>query len=162
MKYLTKIALMVALLFTGVFTTAMVEKDNDNDEARVIEIVGTDNMKFDVTSIDAAPGEEITIKYTTKSDLPKQAMAHNVVIMDKDADVATFANESARARDNDYIAPGYEDDIIAATDLAGGGETVEVTFTVPEEPGDYEYICTFPGHYSGGMKGILTVKDQAI
>ncbi len=148
---------MVALLFTGVFTTAMVE----NDEARTIEIIGTDNMKFDVTSIEAAPGERITIKYTTKSDLPKQAMAHNVVVLDKDADVEAFASESARARDNDYIAPGYEDDIIAATDLAGGGETVEVTFTVPETAGEYTYICSFPGHFMGGMKGVLTVKNPA-
>lgn len=157
MKLLTKIALMIALLFTGVFTTAMVEKD----DARTIEIIGTDNMKFDVTSIEANPGETITIKFTTKSNLPKQAMAHNVVILDKDADVETIATESARARDNDYIAPGYEDDIVAATDLAGGGETVEVTFTVPEAPGDYEYICTFPGHFYGGMTGVLTVKNSA-
>lgn len=149
---------MVALLFTGIFTTAMVE----NDEARTIEIIGTDNMKFDVSSIEAAPGEKITIKFTTKSSLPKQAMAHNVVILDKDADVAKFANESVRARDNDYIAPGYEDDIIAATDLAGGGETVEVTFIVPDELGDYEYICSFPGHFSAGMKGVLTVTNKAI
>lgn len=158
MKSLTKITLMFALLFTGVFTTAMVE----SDEARTIEIIGTDNLKFDVTSIEAAPGEEITIKFTTKSSMPKQAMAHNVVVLDSDADIGSFANESARARDNDYIAPGYEDDIIAATDLAGGGETVEVTFTVPETPGDYEYICTFPGHFAAGMKGVLTVKDQTI
>lgn len=155
MRSLSKITLIFALLFTGALTTAMVK----NEEARIIKITGTDNMKFDVTSIEATSGEEITIKFTTKSNLPKQAMAHNVVILGKDVDVSTFANESARARDNDYIAPGYEDDIIAATELAGGGETVEITFTVPEEPGAYAYICSFPGHFSAGMKGVLTVKE---
>lgn len=150
MKSLTKITLILAVLFTGVISSAMAQ--------RTIEIIGTDNMKFDVTTIEATPGEEITIKLTTKSQLPKQAMAHNVVILAKDADVNAFANASARARDNEYLAPDYEDDIVAATSLAGGGETVEVTFTVPEEKGDYEYICSFPGHYAAGMKGVLTVK----
>jgi len=62
------------------------------------------------------------------------------------------------ARDNSYIAPELKDQVIAATDLAGGGETVEVTFTVPEEKGNYTYLCSFPGHFLGGMKGTLTVQ----
>lgn len=125
---------------------------------QTIEMTGTDNMKFSVTSIEAEAGEQITIKLTTKSQLPKMAMAHNVVVIDKDADVGEIAQASMKARDNDYIAPEYEDQIIAATGLAGGGETVEVTFKVPEEPGNYEYICSFPGHFQAGMKGILTVQ----
>lgn len=132
------------------------------DDVRTIKITGTDNMKFDVTSIDATAGEKIRIVYTTNSRIPKQAMAHNVVVLDQGTDVQAFANASARARDNQYIAPDFKDQIIAATDLAGGGETVEVTFVVPSEPGDYEYICSFPGHYGAGMKGVLTVKKQAI
>jgi len=150
MKSLTKFTLILALIFTGVVSTAMAQQ--------TIEIVGTDNMKFDVTTIEASPGEEITIKLTTKSQIPKTAMAHNVVVIDKDADVNEVAQASMRARDNDYIAPEYKDQIIAATGLAGGGETVEVTFTVPEETGSYEYICSFPGHYSAGMKGTLIVE----
>lgn len=150
MKTLTKITLILALIFTGFVSTTMAQ--------RTIEMVGMDNMKFDVTTIEASPGEEITIKLTTKSQIPKQAMAHNVVVVDKDANVDEVANASARARDNDYVAPDYEEEIIAATGLAGGGETVEVTFTVPEEAGEYEYICTFPGHYPAGMKGVLKVK----
>lgn len=151
MKSLTKITLILALIFTGFVSTTMAQ--------RTIEIVGMDNMKFDVTTIEATPGEEITVKLTTKSQIPKQAMAHNVVVVDKDANVDEVANASARARDNDYIAPKYDEEIIAATGLAGGGETVEVTFTVPEETGDYEYICTFPGHYPAGMKGVLQVRE---
>ncbi len=151
MKSLTKQILALILLIVGFTSTAMAQQ--------TIEMIGTDNMKFDITSIEAMPGEEITIKLTTKSNMPKMAMAHNVVVLDQDSDVDAFANASARARDNEYIAPSFEDDNIAATGLAGGGETVEVTFTAPENPGNYEYICSFPGHYAGGMKGMLTVRD---
>jgi azurin len=88
-------------------------------------------------------------------------MAHNVVVLDNDVDLDAFASASARARDNEYIAPDYKENIIAATALAGGGETVEVTFTVPEKVGEYEYICSFPGHYSAGMKGVLKVQNPS-
>jgi azurin len=150
MKSLLKITLIVTFMLASAISTALAQ--------RTIEMTGTDNMKFSVTSIEAEAGEQITIKLTTKSQIPKMAMAHNVVVIDKDADVGEIAQASMKARDNDYIAPEYEDQIIAATGLAGGGETVEVTFKVPEEPGNYEYICSFPGHFQAGMKGILTVQ----
>jgi azurin len=151
MKSLLKITLMATFMLAGTLSTALAQ--------RTIDMIGTDNMKFSVTNIEAEPGEEITIKLTTKSQLPKQAMAHNVVVIDKDSDVNAIAMASIQARDNDYVAPEYKDEIVAATGLAGAGETVEVTFTVPEEPGEYPYICSFPGHYQAGMKGVLTVKQ---
>ncbi len=154
MRYLTTFILFFTLTFTGV---AMASNGGD-DSARTIEIIGTDNLKFDVTAIEAAPGEQITIRYTTESEMPKMAMAHNVVVIDKDADVDKVAMASMQAADNEYISPDHKESIVAATALAGGGETVEVTFTVPKAPGEYPYICTFPGHYMAGMKGVLTVK----
>lgn len=149
MKSLLKITLIATFMLAGTLSTALGQ--------RVIEMDGTDNMKFSVTNIEAQPGEEITIKLTTKSQLPKAAMAHNVVVIDKDANVDEIAMASIQARDNEYVAPEYDEEIVAATGLAGAGETVEVTFTVPEEPGEYPYICSFPGHYQAGMVGVLTV-----
>lgn len=147
------------------------------DDIRTIEVIGIDQMRFVVEneqegittggqsgdyikleSISAEPGEEIRIRLTTISDLPPSAMAHNWVLLTMDADGQKFTNAASQARDNDYIPADMSDQIIAETDLAAGGETVEVVFTAPDESGDYEYICSFPGHYSGGMKGILTVE----
>ena len=33
-----------------------------------------------------------------------------------------------------------------------------VDFVAPTKPGKYMFICTFPGHFAGGMTGTLTVK----
>ncbi len=159
LKQLTTLFTLLLIPFFAVNAFNGSGNNNSDQNVRTIEIKGNDQMKFDVTEINAEPGEKIRIVLTTVSKLPKMAMAHNVVVLKEDTDVEAFANASAMARDNDYIAPDMEDQIVAATPLAGGDETVEVTFTVPEDTGSYTYICSFPGHFLGGMKGTLTVKN---
>lgn len=124
---------------------------------RVIEIKGVDQMKFSVESITAKPGEKLTVKLYVDTKLPPAAMSHNFVLLKKGVDLRAYAMASAKHKDNDYLDPSKQDQVIAATKMGTGGQTVEVTFDAPTEPGDYEYVCTFPGHFMK-MKGILTVK----
>ena len=42
--------------------------------------------------------------------------------------------------------------------LSSALELVEITFTVPSEPGEYPYVCSFPAHYVAGMRGVLVVQ----
>lgn len=39
----------------------------------------------------------------------------------------------------------------------GGGETTTARLRI-DEPGEYTYFCTIPGHRDGGMEGTITVK----
>lgn len=156
MKTLVKTTLITLFSFV---LSLQVMANPQNDDVRELTIKGTDNMKFDVTLIEAEPGETLRITLEVVSNLPKTAMGHNIAIIDKDTDVQEFVMQSMSAADNEYIAPAFEDEVIANTKMIGGGETSVIEFTVPEEAGDYEYVCTFPGHYFGGMKGILRVKS---
>ena len=124
---------------------------------RTVKIIAGDDMKFSVTQITAKRGERLKIVLTSKGTLPKIAKAHNVVVLDKGTDTNAFVNASAMARATDFIAPALKKQVLAATKLAGNGETVEVTFTVPKVAGRYDFVCTFPGHIAGGMRGVLTV-----
>lgn len=45
--------------------------------------------------------------------------------------------------------------VLAAVDTIAGGESATQTFTF--EAGDYQVICTIPGHFDEGMEGSLTV-----
>ena len=38
------------------------------------------------------------------------------------------------------------------------GEERTITFTAPNRPGEYQFICTVPGHLQLGMKGTLVVR----
>lgn len=153
------------------------EEEAVDDGVRTIEIIGTDDMRFVVSeaaeglvtggsagqnvileAIEAEPGEELRIRLTTVSNLPASAMSHNLAIIDLGTDLEDFARQSVAARDNEYIAPAYEDQVIATTAMLGDGETDTITFTVPDEPGEYDYVCTFPGHFQGGMVGKLIVQ----
>lgn len=119
--------------------------------------IGNDGM-LELETISAEPGEQIRIRLTTQSQLPATAMSHNFVLLLLTADVDAFNSAAIKAKDNNYIPSDMTDQIIAHTDLAGGGETVEVTFTVPNTSGDYPFICSFPGHYAAGMEGTLSVE----
>jgi|AntRauTorcE11898_2_1112593.scaffolds.fasta_scaffold38399_2 azurin len=155
MKTLLKTTLItliaVLISFQGMANTG-------TDEPREITIEGTDNLKFSIELIEASPGETIRLTLEVVSNMPITAMGHNIAIVDKGTDVQEFVMQSMSAKDNEYIAPAMEDQIIAFTKMIGGGETSVIEFTVPDEPGDYVYVCTFPGHYFAGMKGILRVK----
>jgi azurin len=126
--------------------------------ARTIEIVGTDDMKFSVTTITAKPGEQLRVRLTSKGSMPKIAMAHNFVLLQKGVSQVKFVTAGASARATDFIPPDMKAQVIAATALAGAGETVEISFKAPTAPGEYPFVCTFPGHFQAGMRGTLTVK----
>ena len=125
---------------------------------RLVEITGGDDMKFNVTEIAAKPGETLHIQFKNVGTLPKMAMAHNVVVLKPTTKVVEFNTAAAAARETDFIPAAMKSDVVASTALAGPGETVDVTFKVPAAAGTYPFMCTFPGHFTAGMKGNLVVK----
>jgi azurin len=125
---------------------------------RVVDLTGNDQMKFNLTAISAKPGETIKVRLKSVGTLPKVVMGHNFVLLAKGTDAAAFANAAATASATGYIPAAMKPKILAMTTLAGPGETVEVTFKVPAAAGSYPYLCSFPGHFVAGMKGVLTVK----
>jgi azurin len=153
-----------------------------SDDVRTIYIIGVDRMKYVVKeegeligtagtiktsggdtylllqNIEAEPGEKLRIRLTTVSSLPASAMSHNWILLKMGVDPAAFAQAATQTKADDYIPQDRTDDIIAHTDLAAGGDTVEVTFTVPEKTGEYDYLCSFPAHFMAGMKGKLIVQ----
>lgn len=137
---------------------AAAQRTTATNGVRTIELQGTDSLKFVPAAIQAKPGETIRVVLKTVSKMPKMAMAHNFVLLTLESNVDTFVNESMRSRATEYIAPKRKAEVLAYTGLAGQGETVEVTFTAPKAPGTYPFVCTFPGHYAGGMKGTLAVR----
>jgi azurin len=127
-------------------------------QARVIQIEVGDNMKFAPATITAAPGESIKVVLKGVGKMPKVAMGHNFVLLRKGVDPKKLVDVCASAADTEYIAASVTPQLLSYTRLIGPGETADAPFTAPAVPGDYAFVCTFPGHFALGMKGVLTVK----
>jgi azurin len=123
-----------------------------------VTINANDQMKFDVTKIEAKPGQKVTVTLKNAGTMPKVSMGHNFVLLTPDVDLAKFMEAGVPHMGRDYIAPEMESKVIAHTKLLGPNETDTISFAAPRKAGDYTFICSFPGHYAIGMKGTLTVQ----
>lgn len=126
--------------------------------ARTIKLSADDAMRFSATQLEARPGELLRIVFTNTGRVPKQAMAHNWVLLKpaSDTEINAFGMAAATALP-DYIPAAQAGQVLAHTKILGPGETDTVEFTAPETPGAYPFLCTFPGHFAM-MKGQLLVK----
>lgn len=121
-----------------------------------LEIQGTDQMEYNKDRLRAKAGQIVVLTLKHVGEMPESAMGHNWVLLKKGADVAAFAQDAVNAKENDYIPEGRTEDIIAHTEMLGGGESATITFEAPRK-GIYDYLCSFPGHFMK-MKGKFIVE----
>lgn len=162
---LTIAPLAAALMFAGCggADNGAVQANSSGNSANnapdgAIVITGNDQMQFGLTAFTVEAGSEVTVVFNNIGRMPKEAMGHNLAILDKDVDPIAFANAAMRHANNEYIAPDYEDRVIASTKVLGPGQSETLTFTAPSEPGGYPFVCSFPGHTPAGMRGVMTVE----
>lgn len=113
-------------------------------------------MKFDKTELTVKAGEKVKLTFINEKD----PLMHNFLLVKAGKKDAVGAAADAMLADPQAMAKFYipaSDDILAkSTKLVALGQQDVIEFTAPTEPGDYPYICTFPGHWRL-MQGVLKV-----
>jgi len=112
-------------------------------------------MQFDKKQITIKAGQKVTLNL----DNP-DGMQHNLVIIKPGTLQKVGAAADALARDPNGAEKNYVPqvaEVLWATKLLNPGESYTLEFTAPTQPGDYTFVCTFPGHWRG-MNGILRVE----
>ncbi len=140
-----------------IFDPAPVKKKETpkNDKGREILIKGVTGLRYDTLKIKAKAGERLTI--TMKNTDP--AMPHNWVLV-KPAGYQKVGNASMqmladpKAAQKHYVPDSP--DVIVHTSVVNPGQSDSITFNAPTTPGEYPYMCTYPGHWAL-MKGLLVV-----
>jgi len=129
------------------------------EKKKEIVISGNDAMQFDVKKFEVAPGDAIRLTLKNVGSIPKIAMGHNLVILKKDIDSLSFGQKvlASGGSATNPLPKSLLGDVIAHTSLLGPGESESITFEAPKAKGDYEYVCTFPGHFAM-MRGTMEVK----
>ncbi|MEN5087318.1 MULTISPECIES: azurin [Sphingobacterium] len=123
--------------------------------SNTLALEGNDAMKFDKNLFRVKAGEPVELTFKNVGSMPKESMGHNVVILKPGTDLATFGGEAAGAKADEYVPKSALSSVIAHTKLLGPGETDKITFTL--EKGNYDFICSFPGHY-GVMQGKIVAE----
>jgi azurin len=132
---------------------------NENEDHLILgdKINLNGQILYKLHSINVKPSENLFISLTTKNSSSENSISHNFVLLDKSVAGDKFAKASSRAVN--YIAPDFRGKIIAKTDIAKNGETVEISFLGPKKSGKYLFLCSLPGHYSNGERGYLIVEQ---
>jgi azurin len=123
--------------------------------ARPIVLATGKNLTFATRSLHAKAGEVISLTLVNPDVVP-----HNWALVAPDAlrRVGEMANRLVA--DPEAVARHYipqTSDVLAYTDVVPPQEEFTIHFRVPERPGRYPFLCTFPGHWMV-MNGELTVE----
>ena len=134
-----------------------VKKEEKKADKEVV-IEANDQMQFNNKALEVKAGETVKLTLKHVGKLPKMAMGHNIVVLKKGTNLAAWAGKAAGAAANGYIPTdkAEQEAILAQTKLIGGGESDSVTFSI-KEAGEYQFLCSFPGHFAI-MQGKITVK----
>ena len=121
-----------------------------------IQLKANENMRYDKELFRVRAGKKISLIFKNTGAKSAASMTHNVVILKSGVDIADFADIAHNAKTEQYVPSSLDSLIIAHTRLVGGGDSDQVEFIIPN-PGVYDYICSFPGHW-GTMQGKIVAQ----
>ncbi|MCH2182936.1 MAG: PA14 domain-containing protein [Mariniblastus sp.] len=131
------------------------EKRLENLDVRVIAI-GTvpHRMIYDKEKIVVEAGKPVEFRFSNTDSMP-----HNFAITLPGALAEVGEMAEATGRDADAMARHYipsSEKVLVGSTLLQPGESEAISFNVPDKPGVYPYVCTYPGHWRR-MYGALYV-----
>ncbi|HUH47782.1 MAG TPA: PVC-type heme-binding CxxCH protein, partial [Arenibacter sp.] len=111
-------------------------------------------MAFDKTVLEAQAGQTIEIKLVNKDQMP-----HNLVVIQQGSLDIFGPMVDSFVTTPDAEKMGYVPKsrfVLGTTDMLNPDETGSVVIKLPDTPGRYPFVCTFPGHWRF-MQGVIIV-----
>ena len=113
-----------------------------------------EQMMYDLRYFTVQAGKPVQIVLDNTDTMP-----HNIVITAPGAmqEIALLAG-AMQASDDPAVKQFVPDHpkVLQATKLIGPGESAKLSFTAPTKPGNYPFVCTYPGHWVK-MYGVMQV-----
>jgi azurin len=123
-----------------------------NGPDQVVSLGTKPGLKFDITEVQVKAGSRIKWVFNNNDD-----MLHNCVIVKPG--MANPVGEAAiklglKGSDMQYVPKSAN--VLFHTNILQPETSESIYFVAPNEPGEYTYLCTFPGHHTL-MQGKLKV-----
>lgn len=116
-----------------------------------------EEMRYDLPYFAVQAGKAVQIVLVNEDMMP-----HNLVITTPGSlkEVAQLGLEAGpRGVDGGFPYVPKSDKVLYATNMVPAHRQQRLTFTAPDEPGEYPYVCTFPQHWYR-MYGVMVVVDN--
>ena len=151
-----KLLLPILAIVAGALFTNAQEAAPAGEVTKLMLGVVPNVMKFDKAELTVKAGSKVMLLFKNE----KCALQHNFLLLNPGTKDAVGALADKMLTDPQALAKFYvpesADVLVKPHKLVGIGQSDLVEFTAPTEPGDYPYICTFPGHWRL-MNGVLKV-----
>ncbi len=138
---MNKILLIVVVTFILAACSSTNKATLDGPNKATLNVKASE-QGYDSSTYVVPAGADVTVNFTNDAPQP-----HEFAVLKK----------------GEHVKPPFEkqDEAKIIWKLtAQTGETRSDIFKVPTEPGDYDIICTFPGHLEYGMKATLVVEEE--
>jgi azurin len=148
------LALAPALVQPAV-SLAKAPENNEGTKVTVKVLPGL--IKFETTRFDVTAGAPVELTFLNDCVMP-----HNLVILKPDAEPSVIAAVNTMGLEGmeKHFVPSVPG-IVAATKLLAPTKKEVLSFTAPNQEGDYPYVCTFPGHWFT-MRGTMRVRPSGV
>lgn len=134
----------------------VIEEEILDPNRKIVKITAIrEAMKYDVTTFNVKAGQAVEIIFTNPD-----AMQHNIVFvqagaMERVGIAADKMMMDDKGAEKNYV-PALPD-VLFASPLVNPDQTFKLNFKAPSKPGEYPFVCTFPGHWRL-MNGVMIVE----
>jgi plastocyanin len=139
----------IPTLLAGIFATGAFAADVENITIRTLPA----QMRYDVSELELRPGQKVKLTFQNDDEMP-----HNICFFLPGTDVIAVANKQME-KPEEALKRNWlpvDERMWLHSKPVDPKQSDHLEFTVPEEPGVYPYVCTFPGH-AAIMNGKLNV-----
>lgn len=135
-------------------------KNREFDQQKGLKIIRIsavkEHMLYDLKQFEVRAGHPVKLEFVNPD-----AISHNLVIIRPGTEESVGLEVNRMIADPKQIEIGQyipeTDAILFHTEMVPPNSSETLRFIAPKEPGNYPYICTFPGHWTI-MKGVMVVK----
>jgi len=136
------------------YVLEFITQNPEDKKADVVIKAVPEKLKYDLSEFTVKAGKKFTLRFENPDNMP-----HNIVFIQQGAkeEVGLLADKMAadpEAAKNHYVP--HSSKVLFATPIVDDHAKVTLEFTAPAKPGEYPFICTFPGHWRV-MQGIMKV-----
>ncbi len=119
---------------------------------RVLKLGTKPGLKYDVTNFEVKAGSKVRLIFNNNDD-----MTHNVVIVTPGAgdEVGNLALQLGLKGSQMNFVP-ITSKVLFHTGLLQPSASESIYFLAPSKPGEYMFICSYPGH-AAVMRGIIKI-----